>query len=144
MNGTLDCLNLILRDLLYICRQADLADVSSNTVLSNDEVNNIIRWTKEAIKGCEDIVWDIEEIDGKYNDVHWFHQYYSGIIIKKFDRGYAAFYFITDGVNTSYIIIDDTYNSDASIGTDSIKEIVKNILMGKAIVVNKTSIELKS
>lgn len=131
MNTALDCLNLILRDLLNICRQADLADVSSNTTLSIDEMNSIIRWTKEAIKDCEDIVWDIEEIDGKYNDVHWFHRYYSGIIIKKFDRGYAAFYFITDRVNTLYIIIDDTYNSDASIGTDSIKEIVKNILIGK-------------
>lgn len=131
MNTALDCLNLILRNLLDVCRQADLADVSSNTTFRIDEMNSIIRWTKEAIKDCEDVVWDIEEIDGEYNDVHWFHRYYSGIIIKKFDRGYAAFYFITDRVNTSYIIIDGTYNSDASAGTDSIKEIVKNILIGK-------------
>jgi len=131
MSTALDCLNLTLEKLLYVCKQADLAEVSSNTTFSVDEMNSIINLTKEAIEDCEDVVWDIEEIDGEYNDVHWFHRYYSGIIIKKFDRGYAAFYFITDRVSTSYIIIDGTYNSDASTGTGSIKETVKNILIGK-------------
>jgi len=130
MNRFKGAINLIIDNIEHEAKEAEERNTSFIT-LSRDDTNAITQQLRQVLDDVnKDNHWEdfCSAPHWEQMEVVWFIPYNLGVAIKEHDRGYAGFYYMANGGNYSLSLIDDTYDSDPSDGTDKVKKRISKVL----------------